>query len=556
MITRQRESRTEPESGTARYRALARRHWPFGVVLTAGLALRVAALLAYQPALVYIDSARYLGADQHGLDPLGYSYLLLRPVLLAANWLAGGLAGTGLAGTGLAGSGLAGSGLAGSGFGGGGLAAVAAVQHALGLAMGACLYLLALRLGASRWLAVLATAPVLLDAYQVQAEQMIMPDVLFEALIVAAVTVLLWRPDPGLARLAGASALLGASATVRQVGEVLALPLLGYALIATPTGFIGGRGGQGGWGAGALHAGSQSPRGKHGWRLRAARAAVALAIFALPVVGYMALSAGVLGNGFRLSNMDDAYLYGRVAHAADCATLRVPAYERPLCPSPDTAAGLGVDGLATDPHSAVFSYRPPAGVSRGAAVRQFDEAVLARQPLRVARDVATDAIKLFALTRDTARGDPPVSRWQFQTAYPAYSSADKTMLGQTRPRVLAPLAHALRAYQSHGGFTPGPLFLAFLFSGTMGGFFLRRHRTAALGCVLLTGLAAAALLGADLYEFSWRYQLPAIVLLPLAGALGAACFGGGARGQGAWGAGSPPCGKVVPPGGSRAFGSP
>jgi hypothetical protein len=29
------------------------------------------------------------------------------------------------------------------------------------------------------------------------------------------------------------------------------------------------------------------------------------------------------------------------------------------------------------------------------------------------------------------------------------------------------------------------------------------------------------LLGADLYEFSWRYQLPALITLPIAGALGA-----------------------------------
>jgi hypothetical protein len=462
------------------------RHWAFGGVLAAGLVLRVAALIAYQPALVYVDSARYLGADQHGLDPLGYSYLLLRPVLLVS----GEQASTGLA-------------------------AVAAVQHALGLAMGVCLYLLAARLGAGRWLAALAAAPVLLDAYQVQAEQMIMPDVLFEALIVAAVAVLLWRPDPGLARLAGAAALLGVSATVRQVGEVLALPLLGYALLKAPPGLIGGLRGA-------------SPRSKH-WQERGRRAAAVLAVFALPVVGYMTLSTTVLGNGFRLSNMDDAYLYGRVAHAADCATLRLPGYERSLCPSPDAAAGLGVDGLATDPRSAVFTYRPPAGVSRGAATAQFDEAVITQQPLRVARDVAADAIKVFALSRDTARGDPPVSRWQFQTTYPVYADADDALLGPGRPRVVAPLAEALRAYQLHGGFTPGPLLLAFLFSGTMGGFCLRRHHTAALACVLVTGLGVAALLGADLYEFSWRYQLPALVTLPLAGAVGAALLAPGGR---------------------------
>ena len=86
-----------------------------------------------------------------------------------------------------------------------------------------------------------------------------------------------------------------------------------------------------------------------------------LAVFAVPVAGYMAFSQAVLGTGFRLSNMNDAYLYGRLAYAADCATLKVPGYARPLCPAPSTAARLGVDGLSTDPSSAVFSYRPPKG---------------------------------------------------------------------------------------------------------------------------------------------------------------------------------------------------
>jgi hypothetical protein len=308
---------------------------------------------------------------------------------------------------------------------------------------------------------------VLLDAYQVQAEQMIMPDVLFQALVVAAMTLLLWRPEPGLARIAGAAALLGLSATVRQIGEVLILPLLAYLLVLA-----------------------------NSRMRRAAWAAVALAAFALPVIGYMAFSAAVLGNGFRLSNMDDAYLYGRLAHAADCATLRVPADARPLCPPPATAAALGVDGLATNPASAVFHHP-------GTAARRFDEAVLTQQPLRVAGDVAHDAIKVFALTRNTAQGDTPVSRWQFQ------------------PRASVPLAGALRWYQLHGGFTPGPLLLLFLLSGTAGVFARNRHRALALGCLLATGLAVAVLLGADLYEFSWRYQLPGLVTLPAAGALGA-----------------------------------
>ena len=44
--------------------------------------------------------------------------------------------------------------------------------------------------------------------------------------------------------------------------------------------------------------------------------------------------------------------------------------------------------------------------------------------------------------------------------------------------------------------------------------------TVLAACLLITGCAVAVLLGADLYEFSWRYQLPALVTLPAAGAFG------------------------------------
>ena len=473
---------------------MVRRHWPFAILLAVGVALRAAATIAYRPALIYIDTPRYLGGDQGGLDPLGYTYLLLRPVLEA----------------------------------GGGLTGVAVAQHALGLAMAACLYALAIRYGTGRWLAALAAAPVLLDAYQVEAEQTIMPDVLFEALVVAAMTLLLWpRPpvapdedsspraataplDRGAARgvraalgwVACGALLLGVSATVRQVGVLFVVPLLAYVLTAGP-----------GWPSKA-------------WRRnRAVRAVAVLAVFAVPVAGYMAFSQAVLGTGFRLSNMNDAYLYGRLAYAADCATLKVPGYARPLCPAPSTAARLGVDGLSTDPSSAVFSYRPK-GVSRSAATRSFDQAVLTQQPLRVAKSIASDAIKVFALTRNTNPGDPPIARWQFQEAYPVYRAADESVLGRNdRPQVTEPLASALRSYQLHGGYTPGPLLLAFLIAGAVGSVASRRrHPALARGALLATGLALTTAVGADLYEFSWRYQLPLLVTLPLAGALGAAAF--------------------------------
>jgi hypothetical protein len=134
-----------------------RRHWLFVLVLTAGLALRVLAQAAYRPALLYIDSVKYLEGSVT-TAPQGYQALLrlLEPA--------------------------------------GGLALVAAVQHAFGLAMAVALYAVLLRRGAPRPVATLAAAPVLLDAYQLQLEQTIMPDVLFETMIAAGVVVLLWRP--------------------------------------------------------------------------------------------------------------------------------------------------------------------------------------------------------------------------------------------------------------------------------------------------------------------------------------------------------------------------
>jgi hypothetical protein len=463
-----------------------RQHWVLALVLTGGVALRVLAQVGYQPALLYIDTNKYIfGTDfrvNHfgAFDPLGYTLLVLRPVLMFAN-----------------------------------LGFVALLQHALGLAMAAALYVLMLRRGVVRWLAALAVAPVLLDAYQLNAEQTIMPDVLFEALVVAALVVLLWQPRPGLALVVIGGLLLGTSAPVRQVGEALILPALVYVAAAA-----------------------------RGWRTRLLHGAVLTVCFAVPILGYMAYSGVILHEGFGLSNQGDAYLYGRAAAAADCATLNIPADLRPLCPAPALAARLGVDGLVNAPPSPRLTYRvldPQTGkdVSTQADQLQLAYAVFRQQPLRVIRDIARDSVKVFALTRDGDVGDPPIHRWQFQLNFPVYppvitssgsASPDATFAatGGGTMHVYRPAAVALRDYQLHGGYTPGPVLLVTLLAGTAGIFTYRRrgrHALAsqplALACLLVTGVGVAAMLGADLYEFSWRYQLPALITLPIAGALGA-----------------------------------
>ncbi len=466
---------------------MLRRHWVLGLLLAAGLVLRAVTQIGYEPALLFIDSKKYIfgtdfnTTDWGSFDPLGYTLLVLRPALMVAD-----------------------------------LAFVAMAQHVLGMAMAVALYALMLRRGVTRWLAALAVAPVLLDAYQLNAEQTIMPDVLFEALLVAGMVLLLWQPRPGLGFVVLGGLALGTSAPVRQVGEALILPALVYVLAATA-----------------------------GWRTRLLSGAVLTFCFALPVVGYMGYSAVILHYGFELSNMGDAYLYGRTAHAADCAALTIPAMERPLCPSAAVAASLGVDGLVNNSDSPRVLYQP-VNVRLGLLIntlpwqRQFAYSVLRQQPMRVAGDIGRDSVKIFALTRNTQPGDTSVARWQFQASYPFFSPGITHYGGNSATRIFAraggggsarvnrSAATALRDYQLHGGYTPGPVFGVALLAGLAGIFTLRRRRDPgsqgsqglALACLLVVGCGVAVLLSADLYEFSWRYQLPALITLPVAGALG------------------------------------
>ena len=86
---------------------------------------------------------------------------------------------------------------------------VVAVQHLLGLAIAVVIYLrccgAALRAGWPRW----PSAPILLDAYQLQTEQSIMPGTWFEALIVAGLAILLWQPKASWRRRVAAGVVLG-----------------------------------------------------------------------------------------------------------------------------------------------------------------------------------------------------------------------------------------------------------------------------------------------------------------------------------------------------------
>ncbi len=477
-----RQARQALHGQTARWHsakaAALRRHWPAAALLAAGLVLRALAQLAYRPALFYIDTTRYL-YNAAGMDPVGYKGPL-RAILQVANF-----------------------------------DAVVAIQHLLGLAMAVVIYLLLLRRGAPRWLAALAIAPVLLDAYQLQIEQTIMPDTWFEALIVAGLAILLWRPRTSWRGAVAAGIVLGTSATVAQVGEALILPAVIYLLVA---------------GGGRRHA--------------VGTAAALCAACAVPILAYCTGSYLLTGDFF-LSHTGATSFYGRTAAAVDCATIRLTPAERGMCPAKAQQA-LGPDWLeygAGSPIRPYYSGLPRADADK--LISDFNAAVLTQQPLRVLAAYSRDVLKLFALTRTGSPGDTPISRWQFQTTFPFYPphasmQTVKTAFdrfGGGMPAVWRPVAAFLRSYQLGGGYTPGPLLAVFTLAGLAGSAALLRRRAdpgtrqLALACLLFFTSALSVTLVSDLFEFSWRYQLPALVTLVPAGALGIGVIIGSIRTQ-------------------------
>ena len=64
---------------------LIRRHWLLSLLVIAGVVLRTLSWFAYQPALLFVDSFRYLGNlgefNPSGLNPIGYELFVLTPLL-------------------------------------------------------------------------------------------------------------------------------------------------------------------------------------------------------------------------------------------------------------------------------------------------------------------------------------------------------------------------------------------------------------------------------------------------------------------------------------------
>lgn len=466
-----------------RFRTLIRQHWLLSVFLTLGLALRVITQLAYQPAILYIDSFAYLNnmstLPLDNLHPVGYEIILWPLIALGKPF-------------------------------GASIALTAAVQHLVGMAMAVVMYRIARGLGAHKIVAAVITLPILLDAYQLQIEASIMSEVWSEAFLLAAIWLLMaWKfrsnrgqpwpaprfgPKPWQA--AAAAALIAADVPIRTVGIVVTLALVAYLVLA------GAR-----W------------RDRQWWTALGQRSIAGFAGFALVLGGYM-IAFHLQSGAWGLSGASSGVLYGRGATVANCQKLKVSPSVAQLCPKLPVGQRHDVDYYNN--LSATRVNPLPPGMDESDMRRQFGIAVLEQQPFAVAKAILKDFFKGFAWTKKTDGNDVPISRWQFQINYQRWYATDANTTSEhydhTLPHVIHPLTKFLRAYQLHGGYTPGTLLGLAGLVGVVG-MFDRRGGLRAESMVAV-GFGLLLLAGGDAYLFSWRYQLPALVFFPLAGAIG------------------------------------
>jgi hypothetical protein len=377
--------------------------------------------------------------------------------------------------------------------------------------MALLLYRIALRCGARRWLAALVTVPVLLDGYQIQIEQMVLSDVWLELLLVVLLFVLVGRGVPSWRVAALAGLLVGLSMTVRMVAISLILPLALYMVLV-----------------------GRQWRVPGGWRRIAARFGASVGVFLVIIAAYGTYFDIKVGH-WGLSTADGNSVYGRTAQIADCPKLNLDPVLAQLCPTEPLGQRLGTNVYAhVDGDNPNWPGYVPPGKTTYDLDRAFAKKVLFTQPLDVAHAILVDFGKGFLPMKTTLAGDPPVWLWQFQTTFPTFTidPNDHTAnaFEQTNAYALkyggkgltlnAGLARIMTDYQN-GGYTPGPLLAAFLIMGLLAAFGVGRARRSGLraASLLIVGLTLTVLGTAAVFEFSWRYQLPQLVLLPLAGAL-------------------------------------
>jgi hypothetical protein len=446
----------------ARAGGVARRHGWFLAVLALGTALRVVTMLGFRPALWFPDSYTYIVTVFHPrpdlVRPAGYSMFLklLEPF---------------------------------HSFG-----VVTAVQHLLGLATGVLVYRCARR--APRWAATLAAVPVLLDAYQVELEHLLVSDALFTFLVVAAVALALADRPVAIA----VGLLLAAATLTRTVGQPLVVVPAAWFLLRR--------------------------------RIRPAGLLVAAAM--VPVIAYGGWFYATYQR-VGLVGANGVFLYARTMSFADCAVMDPPADLKVLCdPRPPDRRPPSQDYIwAKDSPLVALPGITFTRTTDDLAAR-FAALAIRKQPLDYAASVLSELGRSFVPGRpvypdhevydyyEFPRVSPaPPGRWPAQQGVELGRRYEQ---GEIGTRVAEPYAGWMRAYQGVARL-PGTATLVLLLVPPALAIGRRRRRAGpragavpawalpwTTGVLLLVMPPAVA-------EFDYRYVLPAVPLACLAAAL-------------------------------------
>jgi hypothetical protein len=399
---------------------------------------------------------------------------------------------------------------------------VTASQHLMGLLVGVMIYALARRrFAAPAWVAVLATLPVLYDAFEVQLEHLILTDTLFLFLAFAALTVLLWNPRPSWRACLAAGLLLGLSSTVRSTGLAL-IPVFGLYLLIR---FLFPGPAEGVVGA---------ARGR-GWRRLIAGLVACGIAFAVPVVGYEAWYKSAHGE-FTMTESTGVFLYSRVMTFAECSRMTLPVDELSLCTTVPPAQRPIAQAYIWQTDSPLNRFPAPKfSPTVNKLAEKFAVAAIEAQPLDYAKTVWDDTVRSFDWSRQVFPNAATYDEYLFGyhsisipgSKFDGYSSPEAYYArGDARTVVVNPFAKAIRVYQRYI-YLPGTLYGVILLIGLAGIVF--RWRRAGREA-LLPWLCSVALIVAPAAtaEFDYRYVTTAVPFACLAAAM---AFGRRARGE-------------------------
>jgi hypothetical protein len=314
-------------------------------------------------------------------------------------------------------------------------ALVVTVQHVLGLLVGVMVYVTVLRRGGPSWAAVLACVPVLLDAYQIELEHLLVSDSLFTFLVVGAVCLAMRRPLTP--RSAAALGLVLAAATLtRTVG----LPLIAvFALVLLAYGVRGASG-----------------AGRPGRAV--ARLTVPFLVAALlPVAGY----AGWFHATYQrvgLVGSNGVFLYARTMAFADCSVMKPPADLAVLCDSRPPASRPASQEYIWNAESPLvrlpgITFTKETDTLAG----RFASLAIRSQPLDYLWSTLTELGRSFTLGRPVYPDAETYGYYEFPDTVPPPPGRNPAVVGKEFAqryergsltlRISEPFAGLMRAYQ-------------------------------------------------------------------------------------------------------------